>query len=166
MIKKINIEKIKVCDAFNKGENFEHSKRVVKLCKYYAKVLGIDKNKKNLLIRAAWLHDIGKIQDINKHHNRNIVINSLNKIKYDSDDINVIVDIIENHRSEFEPSNYILECGILRICDKLDKYNKDKPEKARKKCLENLQIILDYMKNKISYIDLFIFKTISMNLIK
>lgn len=124
---KNNVEKFIAKRLFSKKRRYKHTKRVVKLCKYFSEVLEVEN--RNILIKAAWLHDIGKIESDKKHHKRNIVIPILEDNNYKNKKIDDIVYIIENHKGKFNPDKLILESAILRMCDKLDKYNKIKKRK-------------------------------------
>lgn len=48
------------------ADRFEHSKRVVNLCEEMAEKLNVKDI--NILVKAAWLHDVGKIMNNKEHH--------------------------------------------------------------------------------------------------
>lgn len=122
---KIMIEK-DIARAYLKNKDFEHSMRVVELCKNFANKLAMTNSK--LIERAAWLHDIGKIINNDKHAKKEVIIEALINCYYKPDDFKELVFIIQNHKGKFQPKKLELECSILRICDKLDKFEKEKLE--------------------------------------
>lgn len=112
---------------YDKKSRKEHVERVCSLCCEFADSLNcIDKS---LLINAAYLHDVAKQIDDDYHHERKYIALALRKKNIDTDKIDRFDDvciIIENHRGKFFPHRYIWESAILRICDKLDKFNQAK----------------------------------------
>ena len=135
---KIEIDKIKI---------IEHTKRVVKLCEEFATELdeqGIEVDRQ-LLIRAAWLHDIAKFDDGDDHHKKKNVKAVLEKYDMDieSDLVKSIAKIISEHKGSFEPKKHRKEAAILRICDKLDKFNKGKDD-AEEKCNKSIEKISEW----------------------
>ena len=127
---------------------FEHSMRVVNLCKKFTAKLNIADS--NLIERAALLHDIGKKIDNENHHKESVIKKTLKKYNYAPTDINDIVYIIKHHKGkEFHPNHLEIECSILRICDKLDKFNKSKKDKQdiMNICDNNIKIIRSTLKN-------------------
>ena len=119
----------------------KHAKRVVELCEIFATEMGINNN--GLLIRAACLHDIGKIVK-GKHDKKKTIKQALKKVEYAPEDIEDVIYIIKYHkRKDFEPKRLKLECSILRICDKLAKFYKPKikEHKAIKSCEKSMEKI-------------------------
>ena len=125
-------------------DKYEHTKSVVGLCKYFAEILDLE-NKK-ILVNAAWLHDIGKSIDNEKHNEKDIVLSVLESYEYHKKSIDDICSIIENHKGKFVPKKFILESAILRLCDKIDKIGE---KGARKKCKKNLIKIMEYITDKV-----------------
>ena len=111
-----------------KRKTYYHSKRVAILCKKFTD--NIHSVNGELVEKAALLHDIGKTENIKGKHNRKERVRTvLNKWNYDDEMINDIIKIISYHRGKnFKPNSFPIECSILRICDKLDKFEKEKLE--------------------------------------
>ncbi|QNU68526.1 HD domain-containing protein [Ruminiclostridium herbifermentans] len=135
------IGKLKL-DQEKEYELIEHTKRVVNLCNKFEEKLCLDEQ---LLHKAAWLHDIAKYNECgNKRYNHHIEASSvLSKYGFSYED--PVCNIIKAHTGDyFEPDEeYSLEAAVLRICDKLDKFNKGKKD-AKDKCEASLSLIEDY----------------------
>lgn len=132
----------------------KHSKRVCRLCKKIVKRLknnSVDNIQSDLLYKAAYLHDIGKANyDGDAHPYMSVVC------MYDSFDCSGkksrkyarrISHIIIAHKSDFcPPKDVAIEAAILRMADKIDKYNKSKYSlvKAEKSCKKSLKKIKKY----------------------
>ena len=115
----------------------QHTERVVQFCQEFADYLeakGIIINKP-LLIHAAWLHDIAKFDSGAEHNEQENVKKILDKYDMELSEFSIesITYIISMHKDEFNPEKYIRESAILRVCDKLDKFNK-KPKRADRAC--------------------------------
>lgn len=106
----------------------------------------VDNIQSDLLYKAAYLHDIGKANyDGDAHPYMSVVC------MYDSFDCSGkksrkyarrISHIIIAHKSDFcPPKDVAIEAAILRMADKIDKYNKSKYrlKKARKSYEKNLE---------------------------
>lgn len=108
------IDMIESRDSYTAG----HTKRVAKYCELIAKEMGYKKKEINLLKKAAWLHDIGKIStpdsvllkpgklndleyELIKDH-LNAGYNLLSKI----DAYKEIADIIREHHEKYDGSGY------------------------------------------------------------
>lgn len=117
---------------------YEHTGRVVALCKMFADELqrvGISVNL-NILLMAAWLHDVGKSVNKDAHAEAKTVQLALEPYKDDlKSEMDALLSIIPTHNSEdFSPDDkYKLESAILRICDKLDKYTQAALKQAKGK---------------------------------
>ena len=114
----------------------KHTQRVVKLChKLYEKLNNNSCNiKYDLLISAAWIHDIGKTNEKNIKglHHLSVVLGEMIPIKLKDDDV---FGIIEQHKGIFNPKRLFRECAILRLCDKIDKfYDDEQYNDAKEKC--------------------------------
>ena len=121
-------------------KTYKHTKRVVELCEKFIRA-GLSVNAE-MLLDAAWLHDVAKAIDAGKEHHKPKVVREALK-GYKVKDLDNLVGIIENHKGGFSPKAYELESAVLRICDKLDKYSQadckcdnEKFEKAAKKFRE------------------------------
>lgn len=124
-------------------DDIEHTEQVVKLCEEFADKFSNDIDK-TLLIDAAWLHDIAKPTAGDNHHIDDFVRPILKKYISGSR-LDDIVEIISVHKNGFNPKNNKLESAILRICDKLDRFRKNKkdPEGDCKKSLKKISKKLD-----------------------
>lgn len=137
-----------MCLINHKMSIFYHSKRVVKLCKIFIK--HINPNHKKIIKKSAWLHDIGKVLGNDNHDNIDVIKYSLKRIGYTDKKIDKIIYLIQWHGGEaFKPEKLQLQCSILRICDKLDKFMKDKKKskKRRKKIIKNCTENMKQIKN-------------------
>ncbi len=138
-------------------EEYKHTEKVVELCKKFSKSLHIDNE--ILVLKAAWLHDIGKptedkykkvgLKDEKyKHNSTEILSGILHELDYNDNAANDILEIILWHRGDFRPRRLQLECSILRICDKLSRYEKGKKD-ANRKCKNNIKEIIEYLEYNI-----------------
>lgn len=119
----------------------EHTERVVALCAKFADKFPDDVDRK-LLLDSAWLHDIAKYSAGKKHNEPEKVralISNLN-LGDEVNNIDAVVEIIAAHKGDFAPTKNGLECAVLRICDKLDKFEKGKAD-AEKRCNKSMQKI-------------------------
>lgn len=123
----------------------EHTERVVALCEEFAEMYP-DAVDRDLLLDAAWLHDIAKYRVDNKHNNPQKVLAQLEKYALGDDivDIGTVANIIEMHKGTFKPQEKKLESAVLRLCDKLDRLEKGKDD-AEEKC----EATLDKAKEKL-----------------
>jgi HD superfamily phosphodiesterase len=107
----------------------EHIKRVRVLCQRFLHVgLKVDEN---LLLLSAGLHDIAKKLAGEDHHKKEKIIKALQKARVREEYIKAlnkagVYEIITAHKGKFRPKKHQLEAAILRICDKLDKFDKAK----------------------------------------
>lgn len=111
------ITKKKIKDLKDLKDIEEHTERVVQFCKKLCEEIP-DINDE-IVIKAAWIHDVGKLQEGDEHHNcparfRKIIPDDLR-----DDDV---FEIIKQHRGKFNPEKNPKECTILRLCDKIDKF--------------------------------------------
>ncbi|SHJ05333.1 HD domain-containing protein [Anaerovibrio lipolyticus DSM 3074] len=143
---------------FYKNKRIKHSERVVKLCEDYAKKLNIKGTDRAVLIKAAWLHDVGRIIDKEKHNEVKIIKNVFKIYKYDDSDKEDIIELISNHKGKFCPARLKLRSAILRICDKIDKLNVE-----MKNCEDNLSEIDKELEGKKSRKD---FEKITKKILK
>ena len=120
----------------------EHTERVVALCEKFACKFS-NEVERQLLIDAAWLHDIAKHQAGSEHNRPKEVKKALKKIEpkiEEEKELDNITEIILAHRKAFNPRSHVLESAILRICDKLDKFAKGQID-AEKKCKKSMKKI-------------------------
>lgn len=119
-----------------------HTERVVKICKKIIKHLDIDKHTRKIIYRAAIFHDIAKLTEDSELKNHNVLPGELLDAYFESDeDLEMILSIIKYHNGKFEPDKKIaVAASILRMADKIDKFNK-KDKKAEKKYKDNLEVI-------------------------
>lgn len=132
---------------------FMHSERVHKNCKKIAKKLedcGIDIQKEKLF-KAAYLHDIGKAKCRGDGHSIMSIV-----LMYDLFDCEgknkqknaqKICSMIISHKGHFYPRpNVAIEAAILRMADKIDKYYKTSPKKAKNAYNKSIKKIECYFK--------------------
>ncbi len=98
----------------------------------------------HILHKAAWLHDISKYDEYGdkrkNHHKKAFSVLSEYGLTYKDP----VCNIIKAHTEKFKPNKkYAMEAAVLRICDKLDKFNKGK-EDAQDKCQRSLKVIKKY----------------------
>lgn len=158
-IRKVSLPKIHeyMQPLYGGKSDKKHSKRVCRLCKKIVKRLknnSVDNIQSDLLYKAAYLHDIGKADCKGDVHPFMSVV-----CMYDSFDCSGkksrkyarrISHIIIAHKSDFcPPKDVAIEAAILRMADKIDKYNKSKYrlKKARKSYEKNLEKIREYFRD-------------------
>lgn len=133
----------------DKKDILGHTERVVELCKEFIKKYVKKHPGKidgELLVASAWLHDIARYEAKDRHNIPEKVEAVLKKCDgYDklSDRLQDILAIISVHKDEFEPKKNILECAVLRLCDKMDRFDEGKDD-AQKKCEKSLEIFKKY----------------------
>lgn len=138
-------------------KDYKHTEKVVELCKKFSQSLHIDNE--TLVLKAAWLHDIGKPSEDkyekmglrdekHKHNSTEILSGILHDFDYNDNAANDILEIILWHRGDFLPRRLQLESAVLRICDKLAKYEKGKKD-AKRKCKNNIKEIIEYLEYNI-----------------
>jgi HD superfamily phosphodiesterase len=138
-----------------KNELREHTQRVISICEEFIKQLetqGVTGIKIDLLRDAATLHDIAKYNadgkkyddhnDNGDKHNAEAVRVLSSKYHDEIKDLNDICAIIRVHSGDFDPDKRIgIEAAILRIADKLDRFNEYKRD-AMKKCAFSIDEII------------------------
>ena len=141
-------------DKKERKKVFKHSKRVLDICEEIISHLDLKKHFRRMIYRAAIFHDIAKFDNNDIPHNekaKEILEKKFNK--KDDDDFEKICLIIKYHRDEFTPNEDIaILAAILRIADKIDKFNKinikkKDIEKIEKIYEKNLEEIEKYFKN-------------------
>lgn len=153
-------EIIAILEANAARETICHSLRVKKIAKSIVVLLedeGIDVSKKAVKV-GALLHDIGKNDKNNKYHHYKSVARTMKLFdctsgKKNQRYANQIYSIILSHKGEFKPNvDIALEAAILRMADKIDKYNKSSSKKATASYQKSLRQIERYFKeNNIGY---------------
>lgn len=161
-MKKMKAEDIseKIFKDFDMMETFEHSKRVKEICIEISNELDIEKTVN--IEKSACLHDVGKVIKVKGHdHNDKKVVKKVFKMyEYSDDELKDIIEIISCHRGDFKPPKGLRqESAILRLADKLDKF--DKAIGSYKKTIKKIKkrppdsihklekICIAYMKEKI-----------------
>lgn len=121
----------------------KHTERVVALCEEFADRYP-DAVDRELLLDAAWLHDIAKYRADKRHNSPKRVqaVLEKNELGDEIDSLEAVVDVIAMHKGRFDPWENELECAVLRLCDKLDRFEKGKSD-AKKKCRKTLKKIED-----------------------
>lgn len=97
--------------------NIAHTQRVVEQAKNLAELSKIDETNKNLLLTAAWLHDLGYTEGIENHEAKSVEIATsfLKQLKCPDDDIKTINDLILATKIEAVPKNQLEK--IIRDAD-------------------------------------------------
>lgn len=119
------------------------------------------------MIAAAWLHDIARYEAKKEHNIPEKVEEVLKKCDgYDklSHRLQDILEIVSAHKGEFEPKKNILECAVLRVCEKLDKINENETshKKAQEKYEESLEEVKDCFDKMYCELDAFYCKKIEV----
>lgn len=136
---------------------YRHTRRVADLCKKFRKRFrenyyerfgyGMDVDKKALKT-FAYLHDTPKAvlkKPYDKSHNKEWPIRTALKGYKLPCNKKTAVKAIAAHKGKFNPpADYEIESAILRICDKLDRFNKEKAD-AFDKCEKSLRKILEVL---------------------
>lgn len=136
-------EVLKFSDYKKKNILKKHTKRVADFCEELAEIWNNESPNKvdvELLLDAAWLHDVGKIHNKNKHEKKKTIKKVIDDI-YSKEEFNVLTMIISNHKGKFNPKKYKEESAILRLCDKVDKFHKGDKKDARRICHKTLMKI-------------------------
>lgn len=144
--------KIFTCEH-SKDKVKTHSKNACRICEDIA--LQLEKNgikvRKKLLKKAAYLHDIGKAYRKGDAHPFMSVICMYDIFDCSGEEGKMYAwklgQIIIAHKGDFcPPEDVAVEAAILRMADKIDKYNKSKYslEKAEKSCKKSLKKIKKY----------------------
>lgn len=100
-------------DAFY--HNFTHTAEVAKAAEEIAKAIGIDENEKEILLIAAWFHDIGHTETCDGHEDIGIEMATkfLKENNYPAEGIEKVVSLINATRMPRNPQNILEEI----ICD-------------------------------------------------
>jgi HD-GYP domain-containing protein (c-di-GMP phosphodiesterase class II) len=95
--------------------NFNHAADVAKVAEEIADASGINENDKEILLIAAWLHDIGHIEKCEGHEAISMEIASgfLRENNYPEDGISKVVSLIDVTRLPRNPKNILEDI----ICD-------------------------------------------------
>ena len=115
-IKKYVGEIFKQKKAENKYyHNFTHTAEVVKVTEEISNSLGVSDDEKEILLIAAWFHDVGYIERCNGHEDLGVEIatNFLKVNGYEEDKINRVASLIKSTKLPRNPQNLLEEI----ICD-------------------------------------------------
>jgi len=87
--------------------NLAHTKEAVNAAKTIGEKSGISKNQMEMVLLAAWFHDVGIIENYNDHEVKSAELCSefLTKHRYPKNKIDTIVHIIRSTRIPQRPSN-------------------------------------------------------------
>lgn len=123
----------------------EHSTRVADISMNIISIINIiNEDEKELVYKAAILHDIAKFDDKNNHNKKAKKV--LSKFCGKDEDFENLCLIIKNHKGKFKPDKDIaIMAAILRLADKIDKFNKDEGN-AEEKFGKSLKKIKKYFK--------------------
>lgn len=125
-----------------------HTYRVIELCEEFAARVGLGEEDREILRAAAYYHDMFKGIVENKYHAEFAAqwLRSASGIRH----LKRVADVVHFHcGKEFEPDkeNWLL-AAILRMSDKIDKYNKGKDD-ADEKCVKSLEKIETWFNKEI-----------------
>jgi len=95
--------------------NLTHTKEVVDTAKVIGEKSGISSDQMEMLLLAAWFHDVGIIEQYNEHEEKSAELcrEFLIKNSYPEDKIEKIVHIIRSTRIPQKPANFLEEI----MCD-------------------------------------------------
>lgn len=125
----------------------EHSTQVADISmSIIAKIdMNIKEDEKKLVYKAAILHDIAKFDDEDKHNKKAKEV--LYEFCKEDEDFEQLCSIIKYHKGKFKPDKGIaVIAAILRMADKIDKFNKNK-NNAEEKYGKSLKKIKKYFKD-------------------
>lgn len=144
-------------DSGVNSDTTEHSQRVCKICKMIAEGLkdkGVKLNRK-MLYKAAYLHDIGKTECSGDAHPFMSVVRLYTLFECDKHKkyARKLCSVIVSHKGYFTPySSVVMEAAILRMADKIDKYNNTSFPKVKEAYRKSLKKIGKYFKkNSLDY---------------
>lgn len=125
-----------------------HTYRVIELCEEFATRVGLGEKDREILMAAAYYHDMFKGIVENKYHAEFAAqwLQSASGIRHPRR----VADVVRFHcGKEFAPKekNWHL-AAILRMSDKIDKYNKEKDD-ADEKCKKSLKKIKKWFDEEI-----------------
>ena len=110
-----------------------HTERVAELCEAFLAENPSVPVDGALLLKAAWIHDVAKHAAKGKHAEPEYVKAALREAcpelvapSTDTEELNRLLAIVSAHKGKFAPPCCALESAVLRMCDKLDKYDKAK----------------------------------------
>ena len=135
--------------AINHG--LKHIKNVCNIMEKLCDVLKIDIEKREALLIACALHDLGKYDDEENHGkaSKDFILKNLYVQLKDNKFFNEILKAIEKHSDIYE-ENLSLFCILVQFCDKMD-FSKDRlednyREKFRYYCYEDINRV-DFIYN-------------------
>lgn len=140
-----------------KEEIIQHVGRVEKISRGFSALPFSRPLIEKLLTDSIWLHDIAKFDNEDNHNKLEYDKNTLTckkkviaRFSEDNAYMQMVVKIIEQHKGKFMPPDdkLWLEAAILRLCDKIDKFEKTSIEKAKEACEESLKKIQEWVQPK------------------
>lgn len=116
--------KDKLSDSFS-YHNFNHTSSVVEAVKTIAKAQSVSEEELELLLLAAWFHDVGYTKGCERHEAKSILIAEafLKERNYNTDDIAKIASLINATLKAYIPVNDLEK--IIRDADYYHLANKD-----------------------------------------
>lgn len=89
--------------------NFSHTQRVVRSAQKICEGENIPDKEKNLVLLAAWLHDIGYVNNHENHEDESVVLASefLKTHQVDVNDIESVLQLIRATKMGYEPQNVL-----------------------------------------------------------
>lgn len=105
--------------------NFSHTQRVVRSAKKICEGENISDKERCLVLLAAWLHDIGYVNNYENHEDESVILASefLKTLQVDESDVTSILQLIRATKMDYEPQN-LLEF-IIKDADTAHFGNKD-----------------------------------------
>lgn len=158
-----NLEQIKECVECYLGDSeiMEHSQRVCDICQEIMDELKISKDSetRELIYKAAYLHDIGKANKLKKKFDKDIhnfasaiAITWLFDCGGTEKNMHYakkIQEIVIAHKGDFAPdADVAVEAAILRMADKIEKYYDPVEDTVKKRCTDNLEKIEKFFEKK------------------
>lgn len=152
-IKDASVEYVK--NVVIRYKKAKHALRVWAICKEIAKELNeYSENISvdiDILCKGALLHDIGKAFPVDDDYHHLASAATIEKLfdctseQENREFTRKLQSIILSHKGDFKPdSDIAVEAAILRMADKIDKYNKSTPKKAKRACKKSAEIIRIY----------------------
>lgn len=152
------IELAQIMGDYTRSEvDRNHMRRVSEHCVFFAELFKLGESitlDLDILMKAALVHDIAKNEYGREHHQEKdhvqaVLRKTCSDVLQDTE-IDRISEIVYWHAGEiFCPKHDVLECALLRMADKVDKYEKerDKLLEKREEYIKNVDEIIKKMKN-------------------
>lgn len=126
-----------------------HSQRVYSLCEYFIVGMSFSEKHSQILLDAAELHDMCKLDEKHGLCTRHEVAaaNEIEENHLAKHRLRV-ADVVLNHKGKFSPEERNWEmAAILRLCDKLDKFDKGDLD-AEQSCETNFKKIESWCRKR------------------